>query len=94
MRLFEYRSLRTQNAGKQARNGVHDDHRRELPAGQHVVADRKLVVHEMLADSLVDSFIASAQQDQVFQAAVLRGYFLPEQPTLRAQQYDPRFWSA
>ena len=50
--------------GQQPRHGVDDDQRRELAAGQHVVADRQLEVDEV-ADPLVDALVARADEDQV-----------------------------
>ena len=42
-----------------------DDHqRRQLPAAQHVVADRQLLVDADLDQPLVDAFIAPREQHQ------------------------------
>ena len=50
--------------GQQADDGVDDDERRQLAAGQDVVADRELEVDER-ADPLVDALVARADEDEV-----------------------------
>ena len=54
-------------ARQQAQDGVDDDERRQLAAGQHVVADRELEVDQR-ADPLVDALVARAHEDEVLRA--------------------------
>ena len=51
-------------AGQQPDDRVDDDERRQLAAGQDVVADRQLEVDER-ADPLVDALVARADEDEV-----------------------------
>ena len=51
-------------AGQQPDDGVDDDERRQLAAGQHVVADRQLEVDQR-ADPLVDALVARADEDEM-----------------------------
>ena len=55
---------RVDGPGQQAEHGIDDDQRRQLTAGEHVVADRQLEVDER-ADALVDAFVARADEDEV-----------------------------
>src|SRR4051812_36452315 len=52
--------------GKQAHASVEDDHRADLPARQHIVADRDGFDRPRLEDPLVKSFEAAADQDDAF----------------------------
>src|SRR5581483_3588258 len=49
-----------QHTGQQPRHRVDDHHRRQRAVGKHVIADRQLVVREVLPDPLVESFVAAA----------------------------------
>src|SRR5829696_7807043 len=49
--------------GEQAHASVEDDHRAELPAGEHIVADRHGFERPRLEDALVESLEPAAQQD-------------------------------
>ena len=50
------------HAGHEPSDGLDHDQRGHLAAGQHEVADRQLVVDEVLAHPLVDALVAPAQQ--------------------------------
>jgi hypothetical protein len=43
---------------------VDQDHRRQLAAGQDVIADRDLPVHAVLNEPLVHAFVAAGDEDQ------------------------------
>ena len=55
----------------QADHRVGHDQRRQLAAGEHVVADRERVVGQVLAHALVHALVAPGQQDQVLLAGQL-----------------------
>ena len=71
--------------GQQAQDGVDDDQRRQLPAGQHVVADGHLQVDQR-PDAVVDALVARTQQHQVLLARQLLGTRLVEPLTTRVEQ--------
>ena len=48
--------------GHEAGDGLDDEARGDLAAGQHDVADAQLAVDEVLADAVVDALVAPAQQ--------------------------------
>ncbi len=56
--------------GQQAQHGVDDDHRRQLAAGQHVVADRQLQIDHP-AHPVVDALVARAHEQQVLRGGKL-----------------------
>src|SRR5436190_1633784 len=64
-RLLLRRRAVAQRAGQLAQHRVADDHRRQLPAGQHVLTDRDRVAREVLDDPLVEALVAAAQQGDV-----------------------------
>ena len=49
--------------GKQPHASIEDDHRAELTAGEHIVADRHRFERPRFEDSLVESLEAAAQED-------------------------------
>ena len=67
---------------------VADDHRRELAAGEHVLADRHGVGGEVLDDALVEALVAPAQQRDVGLLGELVDEPVVEQPAARRQRDD------
>ena len=63
--------------GQQADDGVDDDERRQLAAGQHVVADRQLEIDQR-PNPLVDALVARADEDEVGLAGEFVGPRLAE----------------
>src|ERR1700682_2691725 len=64
-RLVFGRLLRTEDTGNEPAHGVDQHHRRQLAAGEHVITDRDLPVHQVGADPLVDALVAAADQVEV-----------------------------
>ena len=56
-----------EHAGHEARDRIDDHERAELAAGQHVVADRQLLVDRDLEHALVDALVAPAHEHEVRQ---------------------------
>ena len=79
-----------ERAGQLAHQHVGDDHRRQLAAGQHVAADRELVVGEVLVDAVVEALVAAAEQRHVRLGDQLVGDRVVEQRPGRREQHDPR----
>ena len=79
-----------ERARQLAHQHVGDDHRRQLAAGQHVAADRDLVVGEVLVHPLVEALVAAAEQRHVRLLGQLVGELVVEQPPGRREQHDPR----
>ena len=52
----------TERARKPPHQRVGDDHRRQLAPGQHVAADRHLVVGQVVMHPLVEALVAAAEQ--------------------------------
>ena len=69
--------LLVDGARQQSDHRVDDHERRQLTAGQHVVADRQLEVHQR-PDPLVDALVARAQEDEVRRRRQGRGTALAE----------------
>ena len=65
--------------GQLAHQHVGDDHRRQLAAGEHVAADRELVVGEVLVDAVVEALVAAAEQGHVGLGGQLVGDRVVEQ---------------
>src|SRR6184192_544847 len=59
-RVVGRRAVLAQHPRQEARHGLRDDEGRELTAGQHVVADRQLLVHEVKAHPLVYALVPTA----------------------------------
>ena len=64
------------------------DHRGQLAAAQHVVADADLIGGQVLPHPLVDSFVASAYQYQVVVTRELLDYRLGQPSALGGHQHD------
>ena len=71
-RIARGRVLVAQHAGQQPRHRVGHHQRGQLAAGQHVVADGQLLVHELLAHPLVHALVAAADEHQVRSRAPAR----------------------
>ena len=67
---------------------VGDDHRRKLATGEHVAADRELVVGEMPVDPLVEALVTPAEQRHVGLGGQLVRDRVVEQPPGRAEQHN------
>ena len=68
------------HAGHEPGDDLEHRHGRDLAAAEHVVADRQLVVDEMLPDSSVDAFVPAAQQREPVERRQLVGQRLVEPP--------------
>src|SRR6202521_2534918 len=75
-----------EHPGDQPADGIDHHHRGELAAGQHVVANRDLLVDQVRGNPLIDALIPSADQIEVILAGKLAHQPLVEQFTLRRQQ--------
>src|SRR5439155_20423559 len=67
-RVLSDRLLVADHAGNVARDGIEDNERRQLAAGQYVVANRDFF-GDSLAHAFVESFIAAAQQHKMLHRA-------------------------
>ena len=74
-------------AGQQADDGVDDDERGQLAAGQDVVADRQLEIDQR-RDPLVDALVARADEDEM--SGKVGGTLLAEDLADRVEQDDRR----
>src|SRR5215831_16188437 len=68
--------LLAERAGHESRHRLGDHEGGQLAAAEHVVADRQLLIHEMLAHALVHTLVAAAHQDQVRPARQLPRHLL------------------
>ena len=55
-----------EHARDQPGNGIHHDHRREFPSGQHIISDGHIIRHDLLQHPLVDPFVMPAEKHQLF----------------------------
>src|SRR5437762_12499820 len=74
------------HAGDEPRDRVDDDHRAELTAGEHVVADRDLFVDIALDDALVDALVVATHEHQVRQGGETGRRGLVEHRALRGKK--------
>jgi len=78
----------TKDAGEQAGNGIDQDQCRELPPGQHIIADRDFIRDQVLPDPLIDALVAAAEKRKVRMLDQFEGHFLGEEAPLRGEQND------
>ena len=88
MGIIEGSTRVSQDTRQQPGHGVDDYHGRQLPAGEHVVANRDFVGHQVLAHALVHPFIPPTDENDSRAAGQLSGDGMGKQATLRAQEYD------
>ena len=86
------RGLVSEDAGQEAYDAVHDDHRRQFAARQHIIADRELVGYQMLTDALIIPFIMAADEDQMLLLRQLLSDALRIRDALRAHEDDARLY--
>ena len=79
-----------QGPGELPHQHVGDDHRRQLPPGQDVTADRELVVGQVLVDPIVEPLVAPAEQCHVRLGDQLVGDRVVKQWPRRREQHHPR----
>lgn len=65
------RPIVTQHAGNESHDRVGQHKGPQHAVGEDVVADRDLIVHEMVGHTLVDPLVMTAKQDQVFRLRIL-----------------------
>ncbi len=82
------RSLVSQRAGEQPRDRVNDDCRSQFAAAQYVIADRNLLIGEVLGHALVHAFVAPTDQDNAIETGEFLRHILAEQAALRRQQHN------
>ena len=86
-KAFEFAGrLVAENSGEQAHGGVENDGGSEFSAGENIVSDREFAVGESFGDALVDSFIASADEDDALHVRELARGGLRESLALRGEQ--------
>src|SRR5712691_185649 len=79
------------DARHQPCHSVDEDHRRDLAAAHHIVADRDLARGEPGADAIVDALVSPAHDDQAGLSRELRGKALVEALAPRLHEHD-RAW--
>jgi hypothetical protein len=89
-RILARRFRVTQRPRQLAHHAVDHHHRRELAAGEHVVADRNLVVRCAPDQSLVDPFVASGEHHDALLFRKLRHQRVIEHAPLRRQVHHSR----
>src|SRR5439155_2941737 len=81
--------------GKQPHASIEDDHRAELSAGEHIIADRDRLDGPRLEDSLVETLEAAAQQNDAFAGRELAHAGLGQRfPARRQRQHRPPIGNA
>ncbi len=80
-----------EDAGKKADGGVDDDGGAEFAAGENVVADGKLLIAKELADALVHTFVAAADENRAIERGEVAGDGLREGFSLRGEQDNGLF---
>ena len=61
-RVFQDRIDVAQNSRDQAANGICNNHCGKLSTAQNIVANRDLLIHQMIRYTLIDPFIAAADE--------------------------------
>ena len=86
MRLVSER-CRLDDVWDEASHRIDHDHRRQLPAGQHEVADGKLLVDVAFDDALVDALVMPAHDDEMRQRRETARGGLIEERALRGDSW-------
>src|SRR5450759_3895120 len=86
-RILRRRILVAQHAGQLPHHRVDQHHRRQLPAGEHIVADRYLLVDRAADQSLVHALVAPAQQYCAWSRREFHHFAVIEHPALRRKVY-------
>src|SRR6187549_756806 len=55
-----------EHSGNEADDGVDEDDGSNCAIGQDVISDGDLLIHEMIDDSLIDPFVMTAEDDEMF----------------------------
>src|SRR5712692_873267 len=79
------------DAGHEPGHSVDEDHRRDLAAAQHIVADRDLARGQPSADAIVDALVSTAHDEQAWLCSELCGDLLVEALAPWLHEYD-RAW--
>src|SRR5581483_4965702 len=82
------RLLVAHHARDQSGHGLDDHEGGRLTTGEHVIADRQLVVHEVLAHAFVHALIAPAQQREPVAGRQRRRHGLIEPAPARTEQEE------
>ena len=64
--VIDRRLLVAQDAGKQPDDRVNENNRGDRAIRQDVIADRNLHIDQMLDDAVVDPFVMTANDDEMF----------------------------
>src|SRR5579863_4353730 len=78
----------SQRAGDQPHHGVHYHRGSQFTSGEHEVADGNFIGREMLRHALIDSFVASGNQQDSFEFRKPLRRLLPEQFPGGGKQHD------
>src|SRR5579859_5133615 len=87
-RVLRERVRVSDDAGDQAPDRIDQQHRRDLAAAQHVVADRDLVRGKTRAHTVVDALVAAADDDQTGLSCELLRQSLVQPPAPRLEEHD------
>ena len=49
---------------QQSHHRIYHDHRRDRAIGQHIIANRNLVIDKVLDDAMIDSLVVTANNDR------------------------------
>src|SRR6266851_5878870 len=79
------------DAGHEPGHSVDEDHRRDLAAAQHIVADRDLARGQPSADAIVDALVSTAHDDHAWLCSELCGELLVEALAPWLHEHD-RAW--
>ena len=71
------------HSGDETDDGVDEDDGGNYAVGQDVISDGDLVIHEMIDDSLIDPFVMTAQDDEMFGGGKRGGGVLIEPDSAR-----------
>ena len=66
-RILFNRLIISDDAGHEPTDGVDDHERGEFPPGQYVIADRHFFGGHVLAHTVIDAFVSSAQHNDMFE---------------------------
>src|SRR5450759_2488410 len=91
-RFVGVRGVVAEHAGDQSGDGLDDDERSGLAAGEDVVADGELAVAEMVGDALVDAFGAATEQGEAGPGRELGGDGVIEAATAGAEEEQWAGW--
>jgi len=87
--LFFGRPVVSEDAGDEANDRIDNDRRGEGSISQDIIADGDFLIDESFDDTVIDSFVMSTEEDEMFAAGQCRRLCLTKRNALGSEKNDP-----